>query len=46
MLFDNGNSFPDPFPKKPLRRYVLNPLGTIFPSLSENIIVKARKLQG
>ncbi|MCS7366864.1 MAG: methyltransferase domain-containing protein [archaeon YNP-WB-062] len=42
-IIGNFLSFPDPFPKKPLRRYILSHLGTIFPTLSENIIVKARK---
>lgn len=43
-VMGNFLSFPDPFPTKPLRKYILNPLGTFFPTLSENIIVKARKL--
>jgi len=42
-IIGNFLSFPDPFPKKPLRRYILSYLGTIFPTFSENIIVKARK---
>lgn len=42
-LTGNFLSFPDPFQKKLLRKYILSPLGTVFPTLSENIIVKARK---
>lgn len=43
-LIGNFLSFPDPLPKKPIRKYILAPLGTLLPTLSENLIVKARKL--
>lgn len=38
-------SFPDPFPKKPIRSLILSRLGTHTPTLSENLIVKARKVR-
>lgn len=39
----NFLSLPDPLPGKPIRKYILSPLGNFFPTLSENLIIKARK---
>jgi SAM-dependent methyltransferase len=43
-VIGNFLSFPDPFPNKPIRKYILSPLGTRLPRFSENFIVKARRL--
>jgi len=43
-IIGNFLSLPDPTPNKVIRTYILAPLGTVFPTLSENIIIKARKV--
>ena len=42
-ITSNFLSFPDPFPGKPLRNTIFSYLGKLLPTLSENIIIKARK---
>ncbi|MBS7288578.1 MAG: hypothetical protein KIH01_07505, partial [Candidatus Freyarchaeota archaeon] len=43
-----GNFLPAPKPimREPLKRFILSPLGSLLPTLSEVLVVKARKRGG